>query len=176
MQAELSFTKLLSRKQLRRLHLLWHRWAGRLGLPRERDRKLRHYYIECFTCGRARETCGLTECDAALVIDRLAKLVNRQNTRLNQASGTAGRHGYPERVRVSPNGSAWRALWVCAAALGMECTQLENFIRRHYARVGLHGLRDIHSMADLNRVLWGLKAMLRHREKNPSWPARKRAA
>jgi len=27
----------------------------------------------------------------------------------------------------------------------------------------LHGLRDLQTMADLNRVLWGFKAMLRRR-------------
>ena len=34
-----------------------------------------------------------------------------------------------------------------------------SLFQKHYAGVGLHGLSDIHTMADLNRVLWGLKAM-----------------
>jgi hypothetical protein len=45
----------------------------------------------------------------------------------------------------------------------MERTDLERFIRRHYAGVGLWSLADLHTMADLNRVLWGLKAVARHR-------------
>jgi len=162
-QAELSRVNPISRNQIRRLHGLWHRWAGRLGLSRDADRELRHYYIERFTGGRAHETRELTESDAACVIDWLARLTHQAETRLNQAAGTAGRHGYPERARVAANSTAWRALWSCASALEMEHADLEKFVRNHYAGVGLHGLSDIHTMADLNRVLWGLKAMLRRR-------------
>ena len=54
---------------------------------------------------------------------------------------------------------------------------LDKFVQKRYAGVGLRGLSDLHTMADLNRVLWGLKAILRRRqEKNPSLPATKRAA
>lgn len=164
MKFALSPTRPINRKQLRRLHGLWHRWAGRLGLPREADRRLRHYYVEILSSGRAPETRKLSERDAVLVIEGLAKLVHHAEARLNQAAGTAGRQGYPERLRIAPNAAAWRALWGCAAELRMERTVLENFVRRHYSGVGLHGLADIRSMADLNRVLWGLKAMLRRRK------------
>jgi hypothetical protein len=167
----------MNRKQLRRLHGLWHRWAGRLRLPPEADRTLRHYYIERFTSGRVHETLALTGSDAASVIDWLAKLVRPAESRVNQAAGTAGRHGFPERVRVVPNAAAWRALWACAAALGMESAGVDSFIRKHYAGAGLHGLSDIHTMADLNRVLWGLKAVLRRKQwKNPSQAEAKKAA
>lgn len=177
MQLELSRSLPINRKQLRRLHGLWHRWAGRLGLPREADRRLRHYYVELFTSGRVRETRKLSERDAVLVIEGLAKLAHHAEAHLNRAAGTAGRQGYPERLRIAPNAAAWRALWGCASELRMERAALENFIRRHYSGVGLHGLDDIRSMADLNRVLWGLKAILRRRQaKNPSRLATKRAA
>jgi hypothetical protein len=176
-QVELSRVHPMNRNQLRRLHGLWHRWAGRLALSRDADRELRHYYVERFTAGRAHETRELTESDAACVIDWLAKLTHQAEGRQNRSAGTAGRHGYPERARIVPSNAAWRALWGCASALGMEHSDLEKFVRNHYAGVGLHGLSDIHSMADLNRVLWGLKAILRHRpEKNPSLLATKRAA
>jgi hypothetical protein len=158
----------INRNQLRRLHGLWHRWAGRLALPRDADRNLRHYYVECFTDGRARETRDLTERDAARVIEWLARLTHQAEDRLNQAAGTAGRRGYPERVRVAPCLAAWRALWGCAAALHMQHAGLEKFVRKHYEGVGLHGLSDIHTMADLNRVLWGLKAVLRRRQAESS--------
>jgi hypothetical protein len=176
-QADAIREHLLSRNQLRRLHGLWHRWTGRLRLSREADRDLRHYYIERFTAGRIRETRELTEADAAGVIEWLAKLVHRAEARVDQAAGTAGRHGYPERARVAPNAAAWSALWGCASALGMTRAELENFIRNHFAGAGLHGLDDLHTMADLNRVLWGLKAMLRRRPgKRPSARMLKRAA
>jgi len=167
----------LRRDQLRRLHGLWHRWTAKLALSREADRELRHYYVQCFTGGNARETLDLTEADAALVIDWLSKLVHRANARLNRAAGTAGKHGYPERARLAPDATAWRALWACASALGMDRARLENLIREHYSRVGLHGLDDLRTMADLNRVLWGLKAILRRKsQKKSSHPALKWAA
>lgn len=167
----------LTRNQLRRLHGLWHRWTGRLALSRDADRTLRHYYIERFTGGRIHETLGLTELDASLVIDWLARLVHQAEARQNRAAGTAGRHGFPERARIAPTASAWHALWSCASALGMNHDSVERFVQKHYAGVGLHSLRDIRSMADLNRVLWGLKALLRrHREKSPSlWNTRRAA-
>lgn len=164
MQIELSRNHPMNRNQLKRLHGLWHRWAGCLALPRDADRQLRHYYVERFTGGRAQETRDLTENDAACVIDWLAKLTHQAEHRLNQAAGTAGRHGYPVRTRVAPGPAAWRALWGIAAALQMKHPDLEKFVRKHDAGVGLHSLSDIHTMADLNRVLWGLKSILRRRQ------------
>ena len=177
----------LGLKQLRRLHALWRRWTGKLRLSPKADRQLRHYYIRLFSQGRAYETRELTESGAAEVIRWLAKLVRLAEGPANYAAGTAGRHGYPERRQIGPNEAAWRALWECAAALGMERPDLENFIRRHYAGAGLvkgaapvgglRGLADLRTMADLNRVLWGLKAMLRRRSREElSFYANQRAA
>jgi len=162
-QAGPTLVRPLRREQLRRIHGLWHRWTGKLDLSRAADRELRHYYIQCFTGGKARETLELTEADATVVIDWLAKLVRRANSRLNRAAGTAGRHGYPERARVAADAPARQAFWACASALGMNRAQLDQFIRKHYAGVGLQGLDDLHTMADVNRVLWGLKAILRRK-------------
>lgn len=159
----------ISPPQLRRLHVVWRRWTARLRLDKERDTALRHYYVELFSGGRARQSNHLLHADAARVIDWLERMLLHREARFSLAAGTAGRNGYPERRRVRPTPSAWRALWGCAAALGMDRQRLEAFIRKHYAGAGLHGLADLRSMADLNRVLWGLKAMLR---RGPS-PARK---
>ena len=157
-------------KQLRRLHALWRRWTGKLGLQREADRQLRHYYIQILTQGRASETLGLGETDAAHVIQWLSNLVRRAEFPQHEAAGTAGRRGYPEQRQVQPNSTAWGALWSCAKTLGMERSDLERFIRRHYAHAGLQGLADLRTMADLNRVLWGLKAMARRRLEARSFP------
>ena len=159
----------ISGMRLRRLQTLWRGWTGKLKLAPKRDRALRHYYVERFSAGRARETKQLTQSDATHVIKWLERLVGIADAKRNHAAGTAGRQGYPERRRVRPNAAAWRALWACAAALGMDRTRLEQFIRSRYARVGLHGLSDLRTMAHLNRVLWGLKAMLRR------GPGRKRS-
>jgi hypothetical protein len=150
-------------KQLRRLHALWHRWTRKLRFSHEADRQLRHYYIGIITQGQATETKELTEREAALVIEWLAKLARLAEAHQNYAAGTAGREGYPEQRQVLPSGAAWRALWGCATALGMERSDLNSFIRRHYGGAGLRGLADLRTMADVNRVLWGLKAMLRRR-------------
>jgi hypothetical protein len=176
-RASPTLVRSLRREQLQRIHGLWRRWTGKLGLSRDADRELRHYYIRCFTGGNVLETLDLTEADATLVIAWLAKLIRRANSRLNRAAGTAGRQGYPERARTLPDASARRALWACASALGMDRARLDQFIRKHYAGVGLQGLDDLHTMADLNRVLWGLKAILRRKpEKRPSYQSFKWAA
>jgi hypothetical protein len=95
----------------------------------------------------------------------------------NYVAGTAGRRGYPERPQVPPSAAAWSAFWGCAKALGMERADLDRFIRRHYAGIGLRRLSDLRTMADLNRVLWGLKAILsRGRKPHRSLQIEKRAA
>lgn len=163
-------------KQLRRLHALWRRWAGKLRLCREADRQLRHYYIALLSEGQATETTGLTDNSAERVIQRLAKLVRRSEFSQCYAAGTAGRQGYPEQRLVPPSSAAWHALWECTARLRMERSDLESFIRRHYAGSGLRGLADLRTMADLNRVLWGLKAMLRRTTKARQFRGRNRRA
>ena len=149
-------------QQLRRLHALWHEWAGRLKLPPERDRALRHYYVGLFAGGGVTRTRELDADSAERVIAWLDALVRRAKpARRRRAAGTAGRHGYPEQHRMHPDAAAWGALWAHARALGMDRERLERFIAARYSGIGLHGLDDLHTMADLNRVLWGLKAMLR---------------
>jgi len=161
--------------QLRRLQALWHEWTATLELPPDEDRALRHYYVERFTGGAAAETKELDVEGAELVITWLEKLARRSTPRRRRAAGTAGRRGYPEQRRVHPNAAAWGALWSTARGLGMDHERLERFIATHYSGVGLHGLDDLHTMADLNRVLWGLKAMLR-RGPRPKPAAKRRAA
>ena len=160
--------------QLRRLQALWHHWTRSLRLPPDADRNLRHYYVERFASGRARQTLDLTRSDAARVIAWLERLTHPASARTLLAAGTAGRHGFAERRRVRPNAPAWRALWGVARALGMDRRRLDQFILRHYGALGLRSTRDLHSMSDLNRVLWGLKAMLR-RGPHPARIAKKAA-
>ncbi len=151
----------ISPAQVRRLQVLWHHWTARLGLEPEADRWLRHYYVELLSEGRAAETKQLTRTDAARVIAWLERL-SRPTARIeDHAAGTAGRHGFPERRQVRPNAAAWRALWAVASALGMNRQKLNEFIRNHYASAALQSTSDLRTMADLNRVLWGLKAILR---------------
>ena len=50
----------------------------------------------------------------------------------------------------------------------MDRAQLDLFIAAHYSRFGLHSIADLRTMADLNRVLWGLKAILRRGPRHPS--------
>jgi hypothetical protein len=150
-------------RQLRRLQALWRRWGGSLGLLPEADRQLRHYYIQLITQGRAGKTLELSEADADQVILWLRDRLRHAEVAQNYAAGTAGRRGYPEHPEVQPGVAAWSALWASAKALGMERSDLERFIRRHYARLGLRSLANLRTMADLNRVLWGLKAVARRR-------------
>jgi hypothetical protein len=161
MAVQLALPVPISRAQLRRLQTLWRRWAGHLGLSRVADRDLRHYFIERFTEGRAKTTCDLTSIDAAQVIAELERLSGVAPAENKFAEGTAGKLDFPEQRDVPPSGAAWAALWACVRELEMDRAQLDLFIRQHYIGKGLRGLADIHTMADLNRVLWGLKAILR---------------
>jgi hypothetical protein len=161
-------------EQLRRLQGLWRQWARGLCLPAEEERALRHAYVRAISEGRARETRELSEADAARVIRSLERLIRAREPERNRARGTAGRRGFPERARMRPDASAWRALKASAAALGMDQARLDAFIRRRYARFGLRGAGDLATMAKLNRVLWGLKAMLRRRQR--AMPREKKAA
>lgn len=147
-------------RQLRRLQALWRRWSGSLGLLPEADRQLRYYYIERITEGRAGKTLDLDETTAEQVIQWLRERLRRSEAAQNYAAGTAGRRGYPD-PQVPPTLDAWSALWGVARSLGMDRPSLERFIRRHYSGIGLQGLSDLRTMADLNRVLWGLKAVAR---------------
>jgi hypothetical protein len=161
MAVQLDLPVPISRAQLRRLQALWRRWAGHLGLSRAADRELRHYFVERFTQGRAKATTGLTSADAALVVAELEQLTGVGLVENKFAEGTAGKHDFPEQRDVPASGAAWSALWACARELNMGRAEIDLFIRQHYLSKGLRGLADIHSMADLNRVLWGLKAILR---------------
>lgn len=153
-------------KQLRRLHALWRRWAGHTDLSKEADRRLRHYYVGLFTRYQCADTKALTQEQWGRVIHWLRRLVRAAEARQNYIAGTAGRQGFPEQRQTEASQAAWSTLWGCAAALGMSRADLGRFIRRHYGRVGVTDLGELHSMADLNRVLWGLKAMLRRRARS----------
>jgi len=123
----------------------------------------------------------LSRADAAQVIRWFERLARRASPQMDRAAGTAGRQGFPERRRVAPDAAAWRALWGVARALRMDRTQLDHFISAHYSRVGLRSTADLRTMADLNRVLWGLKAILRRgprgrRSGRSAIPVRKKAA
>lgn len=171
----LPFVEPITNPQLRRLHMLWRRWTGGVDLRPAKSRRLRHYYVALFTAGRAQETRALTHDDASKVIAWLERLTGSASPKQNRAAGTAGRRGFPERRRIRPNAAAWGALWAHARALGMDRAAIERFIHDHYGALGLHGLDDLRAMADLNRVLWGLKAILR-RGPRPKRAAQKSAA
>jgi len=162
--------------QRRRLQLLWRRWMDGFRRTRERDRNLRHAYVEIVTRGRARQTNELTAADAALLIRRLRRATRRGRApAYNYVLGTAGRRGFeglPE-VPLGPPGP--RLLNGYATALGMSPAALDHFIQTHYAAVGLTRRTDLRTVTDLNRVLWGLKALLRRRLRATTRP-RQRAA
>ncbi|MGH9804673.1 MAG: hypothetical protein ACRD4D_05835 [Candidatus Acidiferrales bacterium] len=131
---------------------------------RERDRELRHAYIEIVTRGRARETNQLTAADAALVVRRLLRATRRRRrTAYDYVLGTAGRRGFDDHPEVLVTPAALQLLDRSAAAVGMTRASLDRFIARHYAGVGLRRRSDIRTVADLNRVLWGLRALERRR-------------
>ncbi len=149
--------------QTRRLHAAWHGWAGKLRLAPEANGRLRLYYVQLFS-GSTGEVWELTAAQATRVVSQLERLSGRAAAVENYAAGTAGRRGFPERRWIRPNPAAWRALWATGEALGMDRERLEKFMSSRFAGAGLRDFRDIRTMADLNRILWALKAMLRRRQ------------
>lgn len=170
MKAMLGEPGQITPQQLRRLQTLWHRWMASLELDRRRDQKLRHVYIEILTQGRAGRTLELSEDDADLVIRRLRRAVGGRrraygNRRLAHVAGTAGRQGFASHPEIEATLPALRLLESHARALGMTPERLDRFIAARYARLGLRGRGDLRTMADVNRVLWGLKALRRRQER-----------
>lgn len=174
MQLQLSLPEGITPAQLRAVHGLWRRWVKKLNLTRAQDGELRHYYISLISNGRAVQSNQLTKMDAMYVISWLERLSGVRSQELDRAAGTAGKRGYAERRRIRPDAAAWRALWACTRALGWDRAALEHFIQRHYNSLGLARLDDLRTMADVNRVLWGLKAILRRRPEQTV--AKKKAA
>ena len=161
----------LTRAQLKRLQTLWHRWMAPLKLDHEQDQQLRHAYIEILTRRRTRTTNEWSRMDAAYVIRRLERVAGRRrypSRALAYVAGTAGREGYDAHPEILATPADFRLLDFHAAQLGMTRVQFDHFIAAHYGRLGLHRRSDIRALADLNRVLWGLKALLRRRaERRP---------
>lgn len=153
-------------RQLTYIHLLWRdrmRLVGLDGHPESRE--LRHAFVRAVTAGRAQETRQLTADDAALVIERL---LTEKRTPLHiddedmaHAAGTHGRRDDAHRNEARgcdlPAGPPqWALISTLQEKLGWDHRRLGNFIHHQ-----LGPNRHIETMAECNRVIWGMKSLLR---------------
>ena len=81
-----------------------------------------------------------------------------RNKARRHAAGTAGRKDAPSKVEHLVSGDDLEMLGSYAARLGWGTETLGKFIRRQ-----LGGRETIRTVADLNKVLWPMKRILRSR-------------
>ncbi len=127
---------------------------------RDDARELRHAYIKEVTSGRAAETKELSDADARLVIRSLkgGKIAAGD---VAHAAGTHGRHGHHDGRRQTLIGAPQTALLaVLIGRLGWNRERLDAFIARQ-----LGSGRQIRTMADFNRVAWGMKSLIRQADR-----------
>ena len=151
--------KPLSPRQLTCIQALWAqrmRGAGIAGA--DECRELRHAYLREVTAGRATSTKELTFADAKRVIERLLRDAGGQikDSAGARAAGTHGRRGADRRVSMLATKGQIDLLVSYASRLGWNDERLDAFIER---QLGAH--RQVRTVADINKVLWGLKSMVR---------------
>lgn len=150
----------VTKKQLAMIHTLWHQ---RVGATDDDGREMRHAYIRSVTQGRAQETRNLSQADARLVIRQLLKdqraLLRIDDLQTAHAAGTHGRRGTSEQTEVLIGTPQIALLQDLQRALGWDQPRLSGFIERQLG-VG----RQIKTMRQCNKVLWGMKALLRKKE------------
>lgn len=151
-------------RQLAYIHLLWRdrmRLVGLDGHPESRE--LRHAFVRNITAGRAQETRQLSADDAALVIDRLLTEkrapLHIDDEEFAQAAGTHGRHGYQRGPDLPAGPPQWALICSLQEKLGWDHHRLGAFIHHQ-----LGPNRHIETMAECNRVIWGMKSLLRRQD------------
>jgi len=143
--------------QLVCLQTLWSRRMRAAGVADQAEaRQLRHAFIRELTAGRAAETKELTLADARRVIEVLKGGARIPDGDTAHAAGTHGRRGrQAPGAEVMVGAQQIELLQGYAGLLGWSRERLDGFISRQ-----LRG-RQLRTMADANRVLWGLKRMVR---------------
>jgi len=142
------------------IHALWRQ---RVGLGNEDSRELRHAYVQAVTEGRASETRQLSQADARRVIDQLLS-DQRASRRIGDhqtahAAGTHGRRDASQDLEVMIGPPQIALLQDLRRALGWDQLRLNGFIERQLG-VG----RQMKTMRQFNKVVWGMKAQLRREE------------
>lgn len=151
-------------RQLAYIHLLWRdrmRLVGLDGHPESRE--LRHAFVRTVTAGRAQETRQLTAADAAVVIERLltekCAPLHIEDEDMAQAAGTHGRRSYQRNGDLPAGPPQWHLISTLQEKLGWDHHSLGNFIHHQ-----LGPNRHIETMAECNRVIWGMKSLLRRNQ------------
>lgn len=158
--------KPISARQLTCIQALWSRRMHAAGvLDRAEARAMRHQYIQQLTAGRANETKKLSAADATLVI-RSLRGARIEDGAPAHAAGTHGRRGHHDgREQVIIGAQQVALLAVLLGKLGWDQARLDAFVGR---QIGAG--RQIRTMADFNRVVWGMKSLIRQAERRQAEP------
>lgn len=134
-------------------------------LDRDESRALRHQYIGELTAGRAAGAAELSFADAKRVIQRLISdqggAAAIADAGAGHAAGTHGRRGHHDGRQQAMIGAPQTALLATLLGrLGWDRGRLDAFIERQ-----LGTGRRMRTMADFNRVVWGLKSLIRQADR-----------
>ena len=88
-----------------------------------------------------------------------AKHPGMRNRQHRQAAGTAGRKNANHKVVEMADATDVEMVYQLAYALGWTLQTIKTFIRRQ-----LGGRDQLRTMADVNKVLWGLKAIAKRKK------------
>ncbi len=162
--------KVISPKQLAYIHGLWRERMRRqnIAVPDDEARDMRHHFIRQVTSGRAAVTKELTFVDARHVISRLLNDLGDgrpwapiADQAVARAAGTHGRRGHNHaRQEVMAGAQQTSTLEAMMVELGWSRARLDAFIERQ-----LGAGRQVRTMGQFNRVLWGLKAIARRQKR-----------
>jgi len=155
----------ITKLQVVRLQTLWGLLCRRTAI--QNDRAARLAWVSGLV-GRAVASFNeLSPSEAERAIGALeaqlpSELVTHARPRRRRAHelGTAGRRGLQNGSIALPDAKGWARLSSAIAALGWTRERLDAFLRSPSSPT--HG-RAIRTLADLNRVHWALKSMLKNR-------------
>ena len=153
--------KPISARQLVCLQAMWAARMRARGITANDSRELRHEYIASATDGRARETKELSFADANRVLrllfaEQRGQAMTIADGAAARAAGTHGRKAHYDASGVMLAGDQQFALLATLRhAIGWDQARLDLFVARQL------GGRAIRTMADANKVIWGIKSMMR---------------
>lgn len=152
--------------QLVALQTIWSQYARRsLDVPREHDRNERLRWASENTGREITSFKDLTRDEAAKLIDTLQLSLgnepkNRPRTRAQgRTAGTEGRRGRERQVTLAGQDDIKR-IQDAVQRLGWDTARFEAWLRSPSSPLGKTSNPQIRTVADANRVWWGLKRLL----------------
>ncbi|MGC1188368.1 MAG: hypothetical protein WA871_13355 [Candidatus Acidiferrales bacterium] len=160
----------ITKLQVVRLQTLWSLLCRRTAI--QNDRAARLAWVSGLVDRAVASFKELSQTEAERAMGALeaqlpTELVThaRPGRRRAHEIGTAGRRGRQSSAIALPDAKSWDRLSNAMGALGWTREKLDAFLRSPFSPTHGHAIR---TLADLNRVHWALKKMLKRRAEIPS--------